>query len=199
MAAVWRNRMSKELEQHRHEHRARLRRLRRLLRPLPRRGNIARYPIIKWFANAARSRPYLWSFRRAHIIPALYVGSVLSIIPLYGIQLPLAFVAALLLRGNLTVMAGIQFVSNPLTVAPIYYANYVVGAWLIDVTGIGMGHDTVATKINAMFIGGTIIGLGMAVAIDLLWRFAEWEAKRFKSRMERLRREAAGLPPEPEP
>jgi len=191
--------MRKELEKHQHEHRARLRRLRRFLRPLPRRANVGRYPIIKWFANAARSRPYLWSFRRSHVIPALYLGSVLAMLPLYGVQLGLAFIAALLVRGNLTVMAAIQFVSNPLTVGPIYYANYVVGAWLIDVTGMGMGHDTVATKINAMFIGGTILGLGLAVVVDLLWRFAVWEANRFKARMERLRREAAGLPPDPEP
>jgi uncharacterized protein len=198
--------MSKELEEHRHEHRARLRRLRRLLRPLPRRANIARYPIIKWFANAARSRPYLWSFRRAHVIPALYVGTVLAMLPLYGIQLPLAFLAALLLRGNLTVMAAIQFISNPLTVAPLYYANYVVGAWVMDTTGVATGHDGVTTKFQemasggaAMFIGGTILGLALAVVVDLLWRFAVWEANRFKARMERLRREAAGLPPEPEP
>lgn len=188
--------MKKELERHQHEHRARLRRLRRFLRPLPRRGNVARYPIIKWFANAARSRPYLWSFRRAHVIPALYIGSVLSMLPLYGIQLPLAFAAALLARGNLTVMAALQFITNPLTVGPIYWANYVVGAWLIDVTGMGIGHDTLGTKINALFIGGAILGLGVAVLVDVLWRFLAWEAARFRNRMDQLRREAAGLPPE---
>lgn len=188
--------MKKELERHQHEHRARLRRLRRFLRPLPRRANVARYPIIKWFANAARSRPYLWSFRRAHVIPALYIGSVLSMLPLYGIQLPLAFAASLLARGNLTVMAALQFITNPLTVGPIYWANYVVGAWLIDVTGMGIGHDTLGTKINALFIGGAILGLGVAVLVDLLWRFFAWEASRFRGRMEQLRREAAGLPPE---
>lgn len=188
--------MKKELERHQHEHRARLRRLRRFLRPLPRRGNVARYPIIKWFANAARSRPYLWSFRRAHVIPALYIGSVLSMLPLYGIQLPLAFAASLLARGNLTVMAALQFITNPLTVGPIYWANYLVGAWLIDLTGMGIGHDTLGTKINALFIGGAILGLGVAVLVDLLWRFFAWEAGRFRERMERLRREAAGLPPE---
>ncbi len=188
--------MKKELERHQHEHRVRLRRLRRFLRPLPRRANVARYPIIKWFANAARSRPYLWSFRRAHVIPALYIGSVLSMLPLYGIQLPLAFAASLLVRGNLTVMAALQFITNPLTVGPIYWANYVVGAWLIDLTGMGIGHDTLGTKINALFIGGAILGLGVAVLVDALWRFLAWEAGRFRQRMERLRREAAGLPPE---
>src|SRR3546814_6139453 len=39
-----------------------------LLRPLPRRANVSRYPVIKWFAGLARRLPFLWSFRAQHEI-----------------------------------------------------------------------------------------------------------------------------------
>ena len=38
------------------EKRRRIRRLKRWLRPLPRRANVRRYPVLNWFAIAARKR-----------------------------------------------------------------------------------------------------------------------------------------------
>ena len=45
--------------------RQRRRRIRRWLKPLPRRASIHRYPILNRFADFARRRPYLWSFKDA--------------------------------------------------------------------------------------------------------------------------------------
>ena len=53
---------------------ARRRRLRRWLKPLPRRANVDRYPVVRWFAAAARARPWLWSFRRREVLVSLYAG-----------------------------------------------------------------------------------------------------------------------------
>ncbi|HCR37111.1 MAG TPA: hypothetical protein DIU37_03070, partial [Opitutae bacterium] len=56
-------------EAEKQERYSRIRRVKKLLRPLPRRANIHRYPFIKWFANAAHKRPYLWSFRTKEVTP----------------------------------------------------------------------------------------------------------------------------------
>lgn len=174
------------LERHLHRWRARRRRLRWLLRKLPRRANLHRYPGIRRFAAAARKRPFLWSFKRAQILPAVYVGTVLSLMPTYGIQFIIAFAAALLFRANLTVMAGLQLINNPLTAAPIYLATDLVGMWLIVETGIGHGLNTVGTHFNALIIGAVVCGLGLAFLIDLLWLGLAWEAKRFRQRRQIL-------------
>jgi uncharacterized protein (DUF2062 family) len=113
----------------------RIRRVKRWLRPLPRRSNIHRYPILRLFANSARRRIYLWSFRSENAAPALYAGCILTLLPLYGIQLPLAFLLALCLRANLPILAGLQIVSNPITVLPIWYAAYQIGLNFISVIG----------------------------------------------------------------
>jgi hypothetical protein len=118
----------------------RIRRVKRLLRPLPRRSNIRRYPVLKWFSGTALRRMYLWSFRRPEVIPALYAGWVIALVPLYGLQLILAFLAALVLRANLVVLAGLQLVSNPLTVLPLWYLNYLVGNVFLN---LFFGHSPV--------------------------------------------------------
>lgn len=114
----------------------RIRRVKKWLRPLPRRTNIHRYPILKFFAEAARKRIYIWSFRVENAVPAIYAGSILTLMPLYGIQVPLAFLLALVLRANLPILAGLQIVSNPLTVLPIWFAAYQIGRIFLSVVGV---------------------------------------------------------------
>lgn len=116
--------------------RRRIRRVKKWLRPLPRRTNIHRYPILKFFAETARKRSYIWSFRVENAVPAIYAGSILTLMPIYGIQVPSALVLALLLRANLPILVGLQVVSNPLTVLPIWFAAYQIGRIILSVTGI---------------------------------------------------------------
>lgn len=165
---------------------ARRRRLRRWLRPLPRRANVARYPVIKWFAEAARKRPYLWSFKRAQVMPSLYVGAVLALMPVYGLQVAIGLALAILVRGNLTVMIALQMVTNPLTLGPIYYGTHALGQWLVGITGYGAGAGELGTRINALVIGGLVAGLGFALLLDLGWRLLAWEARHFSAQLRAL-------------
>ena len=101
--------------------------LKRVLRYLPRRAVLHRYPIIGRFAASLRPRSYLWSIRRADVRRAYYAGSVISFLPLFGIQMPLALLAALLLRCNFMVLGGLQLITNPFTAGPIYYLTHELG------------------------------------------------------------------------
>lgn len=165
---------------------ARRRRLRKWLRPLPRRANVAKYPVIKWFADAARQRPYLWSFKRPQVLASLYAGSVLAMMPVYGLQVAIGVVLAMLVRGNLTVMIALQMITNPLTLGPIYLATHTLGQKLIGLTGYGAGASEVGTHINALVVGGIVGGLGLALVLDLTWRLIAWEARRFRGQLQAL-------------
>lgn len=127
----------------REERFARLRRLKQFLRFMPRRAVFHKYPLIGRFAEAARRRAYLWSFKTVHIRPSFYAGSILSLLPVMGVQLPLAFLLCLLLRGNFMVMGGLQFITNPFTAAPIYYATHQLGKTVIEASGFGGSLETV--------------------------------------------------------
>jgi len=114
----------------------RVRRVKRWLRPLPRRTNIHRYPVLRVFSEAARKRAYIWSFRVEHVVPAIYAGCILAPMPLYGIQLPLAFFLALFFRANLPILAGLQLLTNPLTVLPVWFSAYQIGRHFLSVIGV---------------------------------------------------------------
>ena len=69
-------------------------------------------------------------------MPALYLGSVLNFLPLIGVRTPLVLCLALLFRCNLPVTIGLQFVTNPLTAGPFYYADYKLGVWILSQLGV---------------------------------------------------------------
>lgn len=119
------------------------RRARFFLRFMPRRAVFHKYPLIGRFATLARKRSYLWSFKRVHLRPAFYAGSILSLLPLMGLQLPIALALALLLRVNFMVLGALQFLTNPFTAAPIYYATHHLGRTLIDAAGFGKSLDAI--------------------------------------------------------
>lgn len=113
-----------------------IRRTKWWLRRLPRRASLRRYPIIKFFAHYALRRPYLWSFRLEHVTPAIYAGFILTLLPLYGIQILLALLLAIILRAHLPLLLGLQVVSNPITVFPIWFADYQIGRFFLGLVGL---------------------------------------------------------------
>lgn len=172
-------------EQHRAVRRARLARFRKWLRYLPRRSNVGRYPIIRNFAAAARKRPYLWSFRSVEVRRAIYLGTVISFLPVYGLHTLVAFGAAILFRANLGVALGVQIITNPLTAAPLYYVAYRAGVWILGF--FVSGTHPPGFGFYALLVGGIVVGLLLAVVLDLLVKFAVWEAKKLSERHQRVK------------
>ncbi len=118
------------------DRRRRIRRVKKWLRPLPRRTNVHRYPVLKWFAGTARRHSYLWSFRTRQMRSAIFVGLIIALMPLVGLQMFLVFFLALGFRANLPVIVALQWISNPLTMGPIYYADYKIGMAIMELFGV---------------------------------------------------------------
>ena len=176
---------------HRAERAARFGRIKRWLKPLPRRSNLSRYPVIKYFADAARRSPHLWSFQRPAVRRAIYLGSVIAFLPAYGFHLLIALGLAILLRANLAITSALLFITNPLTAGPIYYAAYRIGIWWLRYFNVGDGSEDMGLRIYALFLGGLILGLAVALIIDLIYQFGAWEADRLRQRHAAARAAAA--------
>jgi len=173
----------------REERHRRIRRLKKWMRRLPRRSNVHRYPVLKWFAGTARKRIYLWSFRSREMVPALYVGFVISLMPFVGAQILIAFLLALIVRANLPVMVGLQMISNPLTMGPIYYADYKIGMALLELVHLAPSSSPLPQsdddwshfRLNdvrnltdafpPMLLGGVVFGsfVGLVAAVAYKW------------------------------
>ncbi|MCC5838933.1 MAG: DUF2062 domain-containing protein [Opitutales bacterium] len=188
----------------------RIARTKRLLRWLPRKANLHRYPVVKWFAAAARQRGYLWSFRVRPVVASLYAGSILSFMPLYGIQALAAVLLSFALRANLAVMVGLQLITNPFTVVPAYYAGYQVGRVMLSLVGVevnNLNRAQLEILLNNMFsgkwgsnvsyffgvwgvtmLGGFMIGLFVATICSWIYRFAAMEFARNYERLREIQR-----------
>lgn len=164
----------------------RIRRAKQFLRPLPRKATLHRWPILKWFATAARKRPYLWSFRIREVSVALYLGFVIAFLPLVGVQFVLAFLAAWALRANLPVIMGAQLTTNVFTMVPIYFTLNKFGTQLIGLLGLPSLESQIGQGAYATVIGGVVAGLLAAFALDMVYRFLFAQARKRPVNLKRM-------------
>jgi uncharacterized protein (DUF2062 family) len=175
------------------DRRRRIRRLKKWMRPLPRRSNVHRYPVLKWFSGMARRRAFLWSFRSREMVTALFLGLIVAFMPLVGIQMLIVFFIALWFRANLPVIVAVQWVSNPFTMGPIYYADYQIGLAMMELFSIAPepnpllqpDYDWAHFELRdlgalldtfpPMMLGGLALGsfIGLVVSVAYKW-LAKW-------------------------
>lgn len=142
-------------------------RIRRWLKPLPRRSNVHRYPVIRFFGERARKRPYLWSWKRPQMTRSYYIGWVVTLLPIGGVQILLAVLLCMLFRANIPIAAALQFVSNPFTAAPILITTYNAGKAVLSPFGYMPGSWVFGLATN-LSVGALVVGLGLGGLCHLL-------------------------------
>lgn len=146
-----------------------------MLRRLPRRSNVTRYPLIRYWGEGARARSYLWSWKQPNVERSLYIGWIVTLLPFGGVQILLAALMAVLLKGNLTVATGLQFISNPLTAAPLYVSTYFVGKQVMSVAGLEP-EGWLSGALAFLVAGGLVCGIAAALVSQIALRL--WKARR---------------------
>jgi len=137
--------------------------------------------------------PNLWSIRRRSVVPAFSLGLFVAYLPMPG-HIIMAILLAILLRVNLPVAALTVWVSNPLTMGPMYYVGFEVGRVLLGQPPQPFEFDMsfawlaerFATTWQPLWLGCLILGAILAlvgyVVLDLLWRasISDYLARRRK-------------------
>lgn len=109
--------------------------MKKILRLLPRKALLEKYPIIGCFAVPLRRNAFLWSFRAPEVFSAFLSGWVITLTPFYGAHTIMAVIVAFLFRANLLVMLALQFISNPFVEPFIWLATHAVGQFVVSVLG----------------------------------------------------------------
>lgn len=73
----------------------------------------------------------LWAFNRRTISRAFAVGLFAAFIPM-PFQMILAATGAVIFSANLPIAVALVWITNPITIPPIFYALYKLGSWLLD-------------------------------------------------------------------
>jgi hypothetical protein len=74
----------------------------------------------------------LWHINRYSASMAFFVGLFVAFMPIPG-QTMVAAVLAVVLRCNLPLSVSLVFITNPVTMAPLFFLAYQIGALIIDV------------------------------------------------------------------
>lgn len=135
--------------------------------------------------------PHLWGIRRRTVVPAFALGLFVAYLPFPGHMLTAALLA-IVLRVNIPVAAASVWVSNPVTMGPMFYAGFEVGRVLLrlppqdfefEMSFAWLG-ERFAYIWQPMLLGcvllGAILSLLGYIGLDLLWRssISDYQAKR---------------------
>lgn len=141
--------------------------------------------------------PNLWHLNRRSVAGAFAVGLFMAFVPV-PFQMLLAGAAAIMVRVNLPLAVSLVWITNPLTMPPIFFATYKLGAWLMGITPqpirFELSFNWLASELGAAWqpflLGSLVVATGSAAlgytVIRLLWR---WHI--VKAYQERRRRRRA--------
>ncbi len=144
-------------------------------------------------------QPQLWHFNRHSIAAAFFIGLFIAMIPL-PLQMLMAAFCAMIFQANLPLSVSLVWISNPLTIAPIFYFSYRLGAWLLQIDVIEpngpltwdwlsselLSTAVIAPLITGSLLIGTVFGLTGYHTVNWLWR--RRVIKRWRQRKLRIKK-----------
>jgi len=125
--------------------------------------------------------PTFFSVSRRSVAGAIWIGLFIALLPVPG-QTVLGFLLALMLRINVPIATVTTWVTNPITMGPVFYATYTLGRLILDMPPqsfeIELSWDWVATNFIVIgkplllgsFIAATLIASTGYVAVSVAWR-----------------------------
>jgi len=125
--------------------------------------------------------PFLLHLNRRSVAGGVAVGLFVAFLPMPG-QMAVAALLAVLLRVNLIISVVLVWISNPITIPPMFYFSYVVGTWLLGSPVVHTAFEpTLAWVIHEftqiwrpLLLGslaiGTLVSLAGYGAANLVWR-----------------------------
>ncbi|ACO77688.1 hypothetical protein AvCA_14720 [Azotobacter vinelandii CA] len=140
--------------------------------------------------------PNLWHLNRHSVSRAMLVGLFSAFIPI-PMQMLLAAGLAIPVRANLPIAIGLVWLTNPITMPPVFYCTYKVGSWVLDTPPITLPSELsmawiserIATLWEPILVGSFITGVVLGVvgyfATMLFWRW--WVRHNWRKRQERRR------------
>lgn len=135
---------------------------------------------LQLFSDIAH-KAHVWHLSRRSVGRAVFIGIFCAFLPI-PFQMLIAIPICIWVRANLPISVISVWITNPVTVAPIFYGTYLFGAFLLDIPPIGfeieMSWEWIEERLyliwKPLFLGSFAAGLFFSAVgytlVDLLWR-----------------------------
>ncbi|MFJ4155401.1 DUF2062 domain-containing protein [Pseudomonas sp. NPDC089752] len=138
--------------------------------------------------------PNLWHLNRHSVARAMGVGLFAALIPI-PMQMLLAAALAIPVRGNLPIAVSLVWLTNPLTMPPVFFVTYMTGAWLLQTPARTLPEnltfewitDQLSTLWQPFLLGSVVCGVVLGIAAYfttlLYWRWwigRQWRRRKLK-------------------
>ncbi|MBD3612840.1 MAG: DUF2062 domain-containing protein [Hydrogenovibrio crunogenus] len=138
--------------------------------------------LARWLAN-----PNLWHIHRHNTAKAFANGLFWMAIPIPS-QMVTSAITAILIRANLPLSVALVWISNPFTMPPIFYFNYLVGTWILGAPAeeglhFEMSWNWILTTLGELwlplYLGSVAVGSALAISSYFgLHMFWKWHVRR---------------------
>lgn len=146
------------------------------------------------FLGDRMHEPNLWHINRRSIAAAFAIGLFFAWVPT-PTQMAFAAATAVFFRANLLISVALVWVTNPVTMPPLFYFAYRVGLWysgrpspaenfVFSLDGVWSGLGEV---MGPFLLGCLIMGLSCSLAayigMDSFWRYhvrKKWTERKLK-------------------
>ncbi len=149
---------------------------------LPDHHAIREHKSLRFFGTLLHA-PNLWHLNRRSASGAFAVGLFTAFVPV-PFQMLLAAAGAILFRVNLPLAVALVWITNPVTMAPMFYFTYRLGAWLIgmpphsEAFHFTLSYEWLVNELGMFwepfllgcFVTGTVCALLGYLTIRGLWR-----------------------------
>lgn len=151
-------------------------------RILPDHARVREHKALQFFGTLLHD-PNLWHLNRRSAAGAFAIGLFMAFVPI-PFQMAAAAALAILFRVNLPIAVALVWITNPLTMPPIFYSLYKLGAWVLDTPPMlfhfELSWDWLVTDMRHIwkpFLLGCLImsttsAIAGYVAIRVIWRIS---------------------------
>ncbi|BBB30090.1 DUF2062 domain-containing protein [Neptunomonas japonica] len=146
---------------------------------MPNESSLRNHKHLSWLGRHLHD-PALWHLTRKSVAKAFLVGVFCAFLPV-PMQMIIAAVLSLFARSNMPISIGLVWITNPLTIPPIFYFSYVVGTYLLGTPILDMelefsykalSHDLSAIwwpLITGSLFCGAIFSVIAYFSVSFLW------------------------------
>jgi uncharacterized protein (DUF2062 family) len=172
-------------------------------RLLPHHDKVREHKHLKLFGKLLHD-PNLWHLNRHSASGGIAVGLFMAFVP-FPLQMVMAAAAAIIFRVNLPISVTLVWITNPVTIPPMFFFAYLVGTWNIGtppqaeafqfslewIKHGGMNGIWLPLLVGSL-ICGTVASITGYCLILWIWR---WRAiEKWKLRRHRQKRKSPSSP-----